>query len=511
MRRSPPSPRLLAAALGVALASPAFAADWRAKTAPAVLEAARSGATVDVLLVARGKPALQLIDAARPKADRGTAVVAHLRATGATGRAAILDALAARGIPARELWIANAVAARLDAAMLAELAARPEVLRVESDRAFRAVLPPVESLRPTAPKAVEPNIQRVRAPEAWALGVRGQGVVIGAQDTGYQWDHPAVRGAYRGWNGAAATHAYHWHDAVHVDIDGTTVPGCLPNATAPCDDQGHGTHTLGTVLGDDGGANQVGVAPSAQWIGCRNMDRGVGRPSTYLECFQYFLAPTDAAGANPRPDLAPDVIVNSWGCPVGPPPGGEDCVLSSFDGVLSAVRAAGIVNVVAAGNGSPNCGSIATPPAISADVFTIGATDNSDQRAPFSLVGPVTVDGSNRLKPDLVAPGASVRSTYPANSYATLSGTSMAAPNVAGVAALVISANPALRGDVAAIERILRETALPLNPPGLNCGASLATDYPNHVYGWGRVDALAAVQRALAEAPLFRDGFEQRP
>jgi serine protease AprX len=289
------------------------------------------------------------------------------------------------------------------------------------------------------------------------------------------------------------------------------VPACLPNASTPCDDNGHGTHTLGTVLGDDGLGNQVGVAPDAQWIGCRNMDAGTGRPSTYLECFQFFLAPTDASGANPRPDLAPDVITNSWGCPVGPPPAGEDCALQSFDVALAAIRAAGIVNVVAAGNGSPNCGTIATPPAISADVFTVGSTTNSDVLSSFSLVGPVVVDGSGRLKPDLVAPGSGVRSATPGGSYGVKSGTSMATPNVAGVAALVISANPALRGDVAAVERILRETAQRLNPPGLNCAPYLATDYPNHVYGFGRVDALAAVQRAQAAPALFRSGFEPAP
>ncbi|MCE3002115.1 MAG: S8 family serine peptidase [Xanthomonadaceae bacterium] len=501
---------LLAAAL-MAVLTPAAATDWRAKASPHLLDQAKSGAPLDVLLVLDGEPVLAYVDPRLPKAARGAAVVAQLQAAGADARAAVVRELAARGAPVRELWIANAVATRLGPADLAAIGALPAVVRIHADRPFRADMPRTESVQPKAAKAIEPSVARVRAPQAWALGARGQGVLVGAQDTGYQWDHPAVRDAYRGWNGSVASHAYHWHGAIRVDIDGGSIPACMPNATSPCDDNGHGTHTLGTVLGDDGGANQIGVAPDAQWIGCRNMDAGTGRPSTYIECFQFFLAPTDANGANPRPDLAPDIITNSWGCPVGPPPAGEDCALASFDATLSALRTAGILVVVAAGNGSPNCGSIATPPAISADVFTVGSTANADVLSSFSLVGPVAVDGSGRLKPDVVAPGSGVRSATPGNSYGIKSGTSMATPNVAGVAALLISANPALRGDVPALEAILRETAQPLNPPGLSCAPYAATDHPNPIYGWGRVDALAAVQRAIAEAPMFRNGFEPAP
>jgi subtilisin family serine protease len=234
------------------------------------------------------------------------------------------------------------------------------------------------------------------------------------------------------------------------------------------------------------------------------MERGSGRPSTYIACFQFFLAPTDAAGLNPDPARAPDIITNSWGCPVGPPPNGEDCALNSFDATLNAVRAAGILTVVAAGNGTPSCGTIGDPPAISPAVFTVGSTTNSDAISGFSLFGPVTVDGSNRLKPDIVAPGSSVRSAIPGSTYGVKSGTSMATPNVAGVAALVLSANPALRGDPAAVERILRETAVPLTSPQ-SCGAFAGSAVPNVVFGHGRVDAYAAVLRALT---LLRDGFE---
>lgn len=505
-----PRPSLLALAVTTALLpAAATAADagssWRMKASPTVQRALQDDGLADVLLVLDGEPALRLVDASRPKSERGAAVVRMLRETAAAERAALLGDLAARGIGARELWVANAVAARLTVAELADIAARPEVARVESDRPFRVALPKPEPPDGARPKAVEGNVIRVRAPEAWALGFRGQGVVVGAQDTGYQWDHPAVRARYRGWNGTTATHDRNWFDGVRAEINAATNP-CGVAISAPCDDNNHGTHTLGTVLGDDGGANQIGVAPQAQWIGCRNMDTTVGRPSSYLACFQFFLAPTDVQGNNPDPALAPDIITNSWGCP-----GIEECIPSTFDTALAAVRAAGILNVVAAGNGSPTCGSIADPPGISADVFTIGATNNADALASFSLIGPITVDGSNRLKPDVVAPGVSVFSALRNNGYGPMSGTSMATPAVAGVAALVMSANPSLRGDPAAVEAILKDTAMRLNPAAANCGTFIATDIPNHRFGWGRVDALAAVQRALELAPMFGDGFEAGP
>ena len=163
-----------------------------------------------------------------------------------------------------------------------------------------------------APQGVEWNIIKVKAPDVWAMGFTGQGVVIGGQDTGYQWDHPALINQYRGWNGTSADHDYNWHDAIHEDAGGNP---CGYNSPFPCDDYGHGTHTMGTMVGDDGGANQIGMAPGARWIGCRNMDNGVGSPATYAECYQWFVAPTALDGSEPRPDLAPDVINNSWGCP----------------------------------------------------------------------------------------------------------------------------------------------------------------------------------------------------
>ncbi len=473
------------------------------RISPHLIDQAKHGAPVDVLIRLDGRPPLELIDPARSKYARGAAVSEMLKAVHTEARAPVVAWLAARGVTWRSLWIANALTARIDPALLEELAALPSVVAVHSDRPFQQAVPKAVATA-WVPKVVEPNVARINAPQAWAAGFRGQGVVVGVQDTGYRWDHPALRERYRGWSGGSATHAYHWHDAIHAPLGDGPNP-CGFSSPVPCDDHGHGTHTLGTVLGDDGLGNQIGVAPEARWIACRNMDRGVGRPSTYLECFQFFLAPTDASGQNPDPALAPDIISNSWGCPVGPPPNGEDCVLESFDGALAALRAAGILVVVAAGNGSPSCGSIATPPAISAQAFTVGATNNNDLIASFSLIGPVTVDGSNRIKPDVVAPGVGVRSSARNGGYVSMSGTSMATPAVAGAAALVLSAAPALRGHPAEIERILRETAVPLTG-GSSCGAFSGSTWPNIRFGHGRIDAFAAVRAATTR--VFADGFE---
>src|SRR6185295_14141036 len=139
-----------------------------------------------------------------------------------------------------------------------------------------------EKVTPAAIEAIEPGISYSKAPQVWALGFTGQGIVVGGADTGYQWDHPALKPHYRGWNGVTANHDYSWHDSIH-----SSAGPCVGNSPQPCDDNSHGTHTMGTAIGSDGGSNQIGMAPGAKWIGCRNMDQGNGTPTTYAECFQF--------------------------------------------------------------------------------------------------------------------------------------------------------------------------------------------------------------------------------
>lgn len=245
----------------------------------------------------------------------------------------------------------------------------------------------------------------------------------------------------------------------------------------------------------------IGVAPDAKWMGCRNMEEGDGTPATYIECFEWFVAPTNLSNSSPNTAMAPHVINNSWGCPVL-----EGCNSSNYatmEAAVNAVRAAGIVVVVSAGNAGPNCSTVNEPAAMYTSSFSVGATNSSDVIANFSSRGPVTVYG-NAMKPNISAPGVNIFSCIGNSnnsnsySYASWQGTSMAGPHVAGVAALIMSARPDLKGNVNVLEDLMEDNALPLYASAPFCGSDNASSSPNNVYGHGRIDALAAVNAALA-------------
>ena len=335
----------------------------------------------------------------------------------------------------------------------------------------------------------------IDAEEVWALGYNGQNVIVGGQDTGYEWTHPALDHNYRG-NGATVDHNYNWHDAIHeiISTSPDTINPCGLDSAFPCDDHNHGTHTMGTMVGEDGD-NQIGVAPGAKWIACRNMERGNGTPATYIECFEWFMAPTDLNNENPDVSKSPHVIANSWSCPTS-----EGCDSTNWhvmETVVQNLKASGVVVVVSAGNsGSQGCGSVSTPAAMFEASFSVGATAQNDTIAGFSSRGPVTVNGSGIRKPDVSAPGVGVRSCIRDSSYASFSGTSMAGPHTAGLVALMISANPDLAGQVELIEDIIEQTAVPKTDT-LDCGGISSQNIPNNIYGYGRINALAAVNEGL--------------
>src|SRR5207249_808629 len=228
------------------------------------------------------------------------------------------------------------------------------------------------------------------------LGFNGQNVVVASADTGVRWTHNALKPHYRGWNGVTADHDYNWHDSIH---SGGGV--CGPDSPQPCDDYFHGSHTTGTAIGDDGGVNQIGMAPGAKWIGCRNMDVGTGTPARYIECMEWFLAPYPIGGGQGDPTKAPDITINSWECPDT-----EGCSFDTLQAAVEAQAAAGIMMVSAAQNAGPNCSTVENPPGIYEATYSVGALNTGfDTIASFSSRGPVTVDGSNRLKPDICGPG----------------------------------------------------------------------------------------------------------
>jgi len=416
------------------------------------------------------------------------AVYGQLASVAQTTQPAVTARLQRLGVPYRSFTLVNALALRADRALVLELAARPDVAAVVSDRAFAVTLEEPQASGPLACPSggTEWNVSWVGADAVWNQGTTGSGVVVANADTGIAWEHVALKSSYRGWDGNTANHAYNWWDAIHEDLPPTGSNVCGLDSAVPCDDYGHGTHTLGTAVGAQG----VGLAPGATWIACRNMENGVGRPSTYLECLDFFLAPWDAAHQNPNPALHADVISNSYGCPSS-----ELCDVHTFDLAVANLRAAGIFFSVSAGNAGSACSTVSDPPGLVDAAITVGATQkNSNEIASLSSRGPVTVDGSNRRKPDLVAPGLSVCSTSRSGGYVTMSGTSMAAPHVAGAVALLWARFPGLRGDVDATEALLEASATARTSS--QCGDA-PDAVPNNVYGYGVLNVWAAYQQAL--------------
>ncbi len=465
------------------------------KIAPWVLQRTAHGAQTEFLVVLADQADLTSAQLLPTREAKGRAVRDALWNKAQATQGPLLQWLRARHVEHRPYYIVNLIWVKAGFDVARALAARPDVLRVEGNPQIHNALPePIpESGSPTGPKqtaTIEPGISYTRAPEVWALGYTGQGIVVGGADTGYLWDHTALKSHYRGWNGSVASHDFNWHDSIHSGGG-----SCGANALQPCDDNSHGTHTMGTAVGDDGITNQIGMAPGAKWIGCRNMDQGNGTPASYIECMEFFLAPYPVGGtpAQGDPGKAPHVTTNSWSCPPS-----EGCSVDSLKSAVEAQRAAGIMMVAAAQNSGPSCSTIFDPPGTYDAVYSIGALNTgADTIASFSSRGPVLADGSGRLKPELCAPGTNTRSSVNASiaSYGTKSGTSMATPHVAGAVALLWSAQPLLRGDVAMTETILNQTAVHILSSTCDGGGPGVS--PNNTYGYGRLDIKAAVDRAL--------------
>jgi len=385
----------------------------------------------------------------------------------------------------QSFFLVNAVRVWAKASDLERLAKRTDIARILPNPNMQASFPIAQDNKSYSNWGIE----QIRAQLLWALGFKGAEVVVAGQDTGYDWEHPAINRQYRG--SPQNDHNYNWHDAIHESnpLHNDNDNPCGFDASAPCDDHSHGTHTVGTMTGFAPN-EEIGLAPEAQWIGCRNMDRGWGSPASYLECFEWFLAPTNLNGQDAAPNKAPDVINNSWGCPPV-----EGCHPDNFALLRQAVinlKAAGIMVVVSAGNEGPSCGSIQNPAAIFGESFVVAASNANDQVAGFSSRGPALIPTEGRPKPDISAPGVAIRSSVLNEGYGSSSGTSMAGPHVAGAVALLLSAAPELKGDVERIEEILRQSAIPI--PGENCGGLTEDAHPNFTAGWGRLD----IWRALA-------------
>ncbi len=326
-------------------------------------------------------------------------------------------------------------------AVRAWLARRPEVDRVLLNPRLRPLPATPHPLSGSlkVPDRPQWNVTTLGADKVWASGDTGQGVTVGTSDSGVDGTHPALANGFRGGDDS-------WYDP----WNGTRTP---------TDEGGHGTHTLGSAVGRGG----IGVAPGASWVGCVNLARDLGSPAGYLRCLQFMLAPFPYGGdplRDGRPARAADVLTNSWACPPV-----EGCDAESLHPAIDALTAAGIFVVAAAGNTGPRCGSVTDPPARYPEALTVGAVDKGGRVAGFSSRS----DG----KPELLAPGAGVVSALPGGGYAALDGTSMAAPHVAGVVALMWAANPKLVGDVTRTRQLLMQTGTPTSGV-TTCGAPTA-------------------------------------
>ena len=415
------------------------------------------------------------------------AIVSELRATAIETQAnalSYLEKAEAKGIAkdVQSFFIVNGLAVTGTKEVMEQLAAFPEVEKItpnEEVELYPAIESPAASIGKEAdvpaPSSdnVEWNIQQVGAPQAWEMGVDGQGTVVAIMDTGVQWNHPALMHQYRGFdpnNPNNPSHAYNFFDAVN-------------GQSASYDDHGHGTHVAGTAVGgEQNGTNKVGVAPGAKWIGVKILAAsGGGTQAQILNGAQWLLAPTDANGT-PNPAMAPDIVNNSWGGGAG--------MNEWFRPMVQAWRAADIYPVFAAGNttatnpGGP--GSVAVP-ANYPESYAVGATDINMNLGSFSLQGPSPY---GEMKPNVSAPGVSIRSSTPGSGYTGgWNGTSMAAPHVAGAVALLKQVNASLSIDE--IAEILETTATPRTN-------SQYPEAPNNGFGHGIINVHDAVSSIIS-------------
>lgn len=396
------------------------------------------------------------------------ALVKALRDAAAGDQAGVMALLASRGLAGRAkvLWIANALALEAPADLAKTLAERSDVQRVEFDEPVSAE-PGTPDAGPVGVLDQAPvwSLIKVNAPRVWSeLGLTGTGLVVGSMDTGADITHPALAGKWRGGSNS-------WKDLVN---------GLL----APYDDHGHGTHTIGTMVGGDAAgafAPDIGLAPDARFISVKvlNSSNSFSSASIVIAGAQWILDPDGVPATNDFPD----VVNNSWFF--------NSSTYTGFWSSMDAWRAAGIVPVFCAANFGPTAGSI-RPPGSYDNVIGVGATDSLGAIASFSSRGPSPLGAgfpADQRKPDLSAPGQSVTSSLPGGTYANWNGTSMATPAVTATAALMLQANPSLT--VAQIRDRLIASAVDRGAPGFDFD-----------FGWGQLDTYGAVAAAVADAPL---------
>lgn len=399
---------------------------------------------------------------------RGEYVVKQLQTVATNSQGQLLDQLRVVDAAPESFWIVNALKVTGDSATLKEIAARDDVAEIVPDVTF-SIPTPLPGKEEATIDTVEWGVNNIGAPLVWStFGVRGEGIVVANIDTGVQFNHPALVSQFRGNQGNGVFNFnYNWYDPAHI---------CGNPSLMPCDNNGHGTHTMGTMMGDDGAGNQIGVAPKAKWIAAKGCESNACTTSSLLSSGQWMLAPTDINNLNPRADLRPNIINNSWGNPNGSDP--------FYRSIVQAWVAAGMFPTFANGNSGPGCNTVGAP-ASYPESYGVGSYTSSNTISTFSSRGPSPFGGA---KPNITAPGENIRSSWNNGSYNLISGTSMAAPHVSGAVALLWSAVPALIGNINQTRAYLDQSATDVSD--LTCGGMASN---NNVWGEGRLNIFAAI------------------
>lgn len=391
------------------------------------------------------------------------------------------------GTHIQPLWAAHGMAVTAGPDLVRSLAALPDVASIRIDASNRTFpvkrvdrqahhIPGTRSSSPltTVPdlsgsgsrllsatwssREPEWNIAVVKGPDLWARGYTGQGTVIASLDTGVDGQHPDVAAQFRGG-------ANSWYDP-HGEHE------------VPADQDGHGTHAISLAVGRAGGGSVIGMAPDARWIAAKLFnDAGLSRESLLHRSLQWVLDPDGDVST----DDAPDIVMLSWAV--------ADVNVCSqvLLAELEALRVSGVAVVLSAGNSGPGPLSSVSP-ANNPNRLSVGSVDRQLTVSRFSSRGPSACDGG--IFPAVVAPGEQVvaadRSFGGMPLYATVTGTSFAAPHVAGALALLKSAVPAVPLPV--IESALKTTSVTLRTEGEPSDAQP-----------GLIDTLAAYRVILAE------------
>ena len=378
----------------------------------------------------------------------------------------------------KQYWIAPALSFEIPLSRIDEIAGLPGVVSVIQNARLEYIEPVESSPSMSSSSAVSSHLEAMNIPALWRRGLRGSGRLVCSFDTGVEGIHPALKDKWRGHDGDVVAA---WFSPVNA-------------SATPSDLVGHGTHTMGIMVGSTP-IDSFGVAPDAEWMTAAVVDQGQTLSKTISDILSAFEWAVDPDGDPSTSDDVPDVILNSWGVPQAIFPPCDE----TFNLVIENVEAAGIITIFAAGNEGPDPSSLRIPAdnAISSiNAFSVGAIDVASLLvAEFSSRGPSACN-NNEMKPEVVAPGVSINSSFKGGVYKTMSGTSMAAPFIAGLAALLRQYNP--EATVAEVKNAIIQSAQDLGPAG-----------EDNAYGHGLPDAELAISfmPRPANPPVFFDGY----